>query len=169
MDEYFDLVDRERRSLNRIHRRGTPLEAGTYHNVVSVWTMNRDGRVLLTLRSANRPLMPNLWENTSGWVLTGESSVEAALRELEEETGIEATPEQTTLLGTLLKMQSFVDVYLVRVDIDPKSIRLQKEEAISYRWEDEAGLQVLHEEQLLAFPIAFEFEPFRTALRQAAL
>ena len=113
--------------------------------------------------------MPNLWENTSGWVLTGESSVEAALRELEEETGIEATPEQVTLLGTLLKVQSFVDVYLVRVDIDPKSIRLQKEEAISYRWEDEAGLQVLHEEQLLAFPIAFEFEPFRTALRQAAL
>jgi 8-oxo-dGTP pyrophosphatase MutT (NUDIX family) len=169
MDEYFDLVDDRRRSLNRIHKRGTPLETGTYHNVVSVWTMNSDGRVLLTLRSADKRLMPCLWENTSGSVLAGESSIGAALRELKEETGIEAGPEQITHLGTVLKMQSFVDIYLVRVDIDPKSIRLQKEEAISYRWEDEAGLQALHKERLLAFPLSYEFEPFRTALRKAAL
>lgn len=92
--------------------------------------------------------MPSLWENTSGSVLAGESSVGAALRELKEETGIEAGPEQITHLGTVLKMQSFVDIYLVRVDVNPKSIRLRKEEAISYRWEDEAGLQTLYDEQL---------------------
>ncbi|NLZ77056.1 MAG: NUDIX domain-containing protein [Spirochaetales bacterium] len=169
MAEYFDLVDEKRRPLHRVHRRGTPLEAGTYHNVVSVWTMNSDGKVLLTLRSASRSLMPNLWENTSGWVLAGETSVEAALRELKEETGIEATVEQTTLLGTLLIVQSFVDIYLVRVSIDPKSVFLQKDEAISYRWEDEEGLKALHDEQLLAFPVSYEFEPFRAALRQATL
>jgi len=110
--------------------------------------MTGDGRVLLTLRSENKRLMPSLWENTSGSVLAGESSVGAALRELKEETGIEAGLKQITHLGTVLKVQSFVDIYLVRVDVNPKSIRLRKEEAISYRWEDEAGLQTLYDEQL---------------------
>lgn len=168
MDEYFDLVDENRRSLDRTQKRGTPLEEGTYHNVVSVWTMNEDGRVLLTLRSTNKSLMPGLWENTSGSVVAGESSTEAALRELKEETGIIATKEQITHLGTVLKIQSFVDIYLVRVSIEPSSIRLQKEEATSYRWENESGLQDLYDEGLLAFPLSFEFEPFRKALRQAA-
>ncbi|AUD14346.1 hypothetical protein CW734_12755 [Planococcus sp. MB-3u-03] len=47
----------------------------------------------MTQRDPAKPL-PMLWETTGGSVITGESSLTGALRELEEETGLLARPEE---------------------------------------------------------------------------
>ena len=55
----------------------------------------------MTLRDKAKPVYPNCWENTGGAVLAGETSLEGALRELREETGLAAQPEALRLLDIL--------------------------------------------------------------------
>lgn len=161
MAEYWDLYDNDRNRLERTQLRGEMLEEGTFHVVVSVWTVNHENKLLMTLRSAEKELYPNLWENTSGSVVHGESSLEAALRELKEETGIEASEEEITFVGTARKASSFVDIYLVKKHIEPDSIILQQGETVDYRWVTFSELEEMDRQGLLAFPISFRFQQLR--------
>ena len=166
MAEYWDLYDTNRQPLGRTHLRGLPLDKDTYHVVVSVWTVNQDNKLLVTLRSAEKDLYPNLWENTSGSVISGETSREAALRELREETGIEAREDELQFLGTARKLASFVDIYLVRKYFDSETITLQEGETTAYRWVTLAQLEQMNQEGKLAFPVAFRFEQFRSVFKE---
>jgi len=161
MLELFDLYDIERKALGRVHQRGIPLPKGIYHVVVSVWTINERQQILLTLRSAQKHLMPNLWESTSGSVQAGESSLEAALRELQEETGIVAASDEIVFLGTTRKGASFVDIFVVRKKVDLSEIVLQAEETVAAKWVTFAQLQDMERQGELAFPISYQFPPFQ--------
>lgn len=96
--ELWDLYDKDRRPLGRTHQRGLPVPPGAYHLAVIVVILNPKGEVLLTRRAPEKDACPGWWENTGGSVLTGETSLEAITRELREETGLAARPEEFTLL-----------------------------------------------------------------------
>ncbi len=161
MPELFDLFDNERKPLGRVHQRGIAIPSGLYHVVVSVWTINERSQILLTLRSPQKHLMPNLWESTSGVVQSGETSLHAALRELEEETGIVAQPEEISFLGTTRKAASFVDIFIVHKKVDLSEIVLQTEETVAAKWVTFSQLQAMESRGQLAFPIAYQFPPFQ--------
>lgn len=161
MPEFFDLYDHERKPLNRVHQRGVPLPEDLYHVVVSVWTVNEKNQILLTLRSPDKQLMPDLWESTSGSVLAGEESRDAALRELREETGIVATSEEITFLGSVRKAASFVDIFVVRKNVDISEIVLQYEETVAAKWVTFEELKMMEQRGELAFPISYHFQPFQ--------
>ncbi|MGH0053945.1 MAG: NUDIX hydrolase [Sphaerochaetaceae bacterium] len=165
MPEYWDLYDHARTPLGKTHRRGDPLGEGEYHVVVSVWTVNQNNQLLITLRSKQKELFPGRWENTAGSVKSGETSQVAAIRELREETGIAAAPEEMMFLGTVLKVTSFVDIFLVRKVLNLDSIRLQKGETTDYRWISYEKLKELDRQGKLAFPL---FIPFQKAFEQLA-
>ncbi len=161
MPEQFDLFDNDRIPLGRIHQRGLPLAKGLYHVVVSVWTINERQQILLTLRSPNKHLRPNLWESTSGSVQAGETSLDAALRELREETGIVAASEEIAFLGTTRKEASFVDIFVVRKKVDLSEIILQTDETVAAKWVTFPQLQEIERRGALAFPISYQFPPFQ--------
>lgn len=91
--ELWDLYDKDRRPLGRTHQRGLPVPPGAYHLAVIVVILNPKGEVLLTRRAPEKDACPGWWENTGGSVLAGETSLEAITRELREETGLAARPE----------------------------------------------------------------------------
>ncbi|MGB4406309.1 MAG: NUDIX domain-containing protein [Sphaerochaeta sp.] len=161
MPELFDLYDNDRRPLGRVHQRGIPLPTNLYHVVVSVWTINERQQVLLTLRSPNKGLMPNLWESTSGYVHAGERSQDAALRELHEETGLVVASEEITFLGTTRKEDSFVDIFVVHKKVGLSEIVLQAEETVGAKWVTFSQLQDMERKGELAFPISYQFPPFQ--------
>lgn len=161
MHEYFDLYDTERRPLGRVLQRGIPLPKDIYHVVVSIWTINERQQILLTLRSPRKILMPNLWEGTSGSVHAGETSLDAAIRELREETGIVANPEEITFLGTARKAASFVDIFVTHKKVDLSEIVLQEDETVAAKWVTFPQLQEMERRGELAFPISYEFPPFQ--------
>jgi 8-oxo-dGTP pyrophosphatase MutT (NUDIX family) len=63
-------------------------------NVVRLVVLEASGRVLLLhVRDATQPEFGTLWELPGGGIEAGENYVQAAIRELREETGMEIGPE----------------------------------------------------------------------------
>jgi len=132
--EYWDLYDKNRKPLNKTHRRGIPLNDGEYHIAVYIVTINSNNQILTTHRSPEKEQYPDLWEITAGSAVSGESSECAALRELFEETGIKASPNELVKIGTLMGNTAFIDVYMIRKDIDITSLIMQPGETTEAKW-----------------------------------
>ncbi len=106
--------------------------------VVTVTVIDRRGRLLLFRREKPGQLFDNHWEVVGGRIEFGETSAEAARRELQEEAGISAKPEFVTVLEHVGRHLAFVPhsyhrvmfVYVAIVDT-PKVI---KSEHRHYRW-----------------------------------
>ena len=99
-DELWDILDRNRQTTGRLHRRGDTLPEGDFHLTVHIWMRRSDGMFLLTKRSPNKTF-PLLWETTAGSAIAGDDSLSAALREVREETGLILKPENGKLMFTV--------------------------------------------------------------------
>ena len=131
--ELNDIYDRNRKPTGKTHRRGTPWRKGEYGLVVCVWVYDGRGRVLLTRRAPEKSFA-GTWENSGGAAQAGETSLQAIVRELREETGIQAKPEEFTLLCTDRDKNCFFDFYCLRRDIPVAQIVLQPGETDMAKW-----------------------------------
>ena len=137
--ELFDLYDNLRQRTGETMVRGEPVPSGRWRLVVHICVFNSAGQLLIQQRQPFKDGWPNLWDVTvGGSVLAGETSQEGARRELQEEIGLEAdfstaAPDySTTFTG------GYDDVYILRMDPDLSSLRLQESEVQAIRW---AGLE----------------------------
>ena len=135
--EYNDIYDRERNRTGRLHRRGTAWESGEFGLVVCVWVYDGNGRILLTEKS-----FAGTWENSGGAAKAGESSLQAIVRELEEETGIRAEAGEFELLTTTRDKNTFYDHYCVKRDVPLERIVLLPGETDDAQW---ATFEQVHE------------------------
>ena len=124
MQEFNDIYDRDRKLTGRVHRRGTPWSKGEYGLVVCVWVYDGKGKVLLTRRAPQKSA-PGTWENSGGAVTAGEDSLTAIVRELYEETGITASPEEFELLDTCTERGTHYDHYCLHRDASKVRVVLQ--------------------------------------------
>lgn len=154
MDEYWELLDEDRNPIGKRHRRGEPMRAGEYHLVVEVWTVTPDGKILLTLRAPEKPLFPNLWECTGGSALAGESPREAAVRELKEETGLEAREEELVFLGSARSEDTIYDIFRFTRHVVLSDVTLQEGETTGARLVTPSELKGLLEGGAVASPVA---------------
>ena len=159
--ELWDLFDSARSPLGKTRLRGTPGSPGEYHIVVSIWTVDSAGHILLTLRDSTKESYPDRWENTGGSALAGETSRQAAARELMEETGIVAGENELIRLGEQVVRDSFVDHYLLRRDVPIGDIRLQEGETADARWVMLSQLDAMITDLSLAKPIGEQFNEIR--------
>ncbi len=127
--ELWDVYNENRVLTGKKHVRGKPFKRGEYHLVADIWTVAEDNRILVTRRHPNKP-SGLMWECSGGSVKTGETSVEGAVRELWEEVGIKAKPEELHLMHTICLKERFVDTYITRQNITMEDIKLQKEEVV---------------------------------------
>ena len=97
--EYNDIYDAQGKLTGRTHRRGTPWRPGEYGLVVCVWVYDGEGNLLMTRRAPGKSFA-GTWENSGGAAQAGETSRQAIARELREETGICADPQEFELLDT---------------------------------------------------------------------
>ena len=112
--------------------RGEKPRAGLYHVVVDILVRHRDGTYLL-MRRDPRKVLGGLWEASAGGsALRGETPLEAARRELREETGIEAG--SLTELGRLSNHDAFFFEFLCETDCPKDAITLQEGETVAWRW-----------------------------------
>lgn len=131
--ELWDLYDQHRTPLNQTAKRGKLIH-GQYHIVASIFTINKHGEILITLRSPDKEKAPNLWETTAGSVIAGETSKQAAMRELSEETSICLKEDAFIFLDTLEYDHTFWDCYVVFHDVAIDTLQLQPGETVDAKW-----------------------------------
>lgn len=131
--EFNDVYDCERNLTGKLHKRGTPWQPGEYGLVVCVWVYDGKGHLLLTRRAKGKSFA-GTWENSGGAVKAGESSLQAVVRELYEETGIQASPEEFELLDTDQDRNIFYDHYCLHRVVRLKDIVLLPGETDDVMW-----------------------------------
>ena len=107
--ELWDLYTRDRQLTGETHIRGEILPPERYHLVVHVWIKNSRGEWLISQRAANRPTFPLKWECVGGSVTAGEDSLTGAIREAEEEVGVDLDPVQGKLVNSTVR-EHFQDI-----------------------------------------------------------
>ncbi len=133
--ELWECLDSERIPTGRVAERGSSLHKGEYHLVVHACVFSSDERMLIQRRHPEKELWPSLWDITMGGsAVAGESSAQAASRELSEEVGITLDFKGKRPGLSVNYRQSFDDFYIVRWDGDIKSLKLQPEEVCEVRW-----------------------------------
>ena len=152
--ERWDLYTEDRKLSGKTMVRGEAVPYGLYHLVVGIWTVNSSGRVLLTLRHPQKEVYPNTWENSGGAAKMGETSLEAAVRELGEETGIQVAPEELIMLGSEGREGVFVDCYLLHKAVSLMQLQLQEGETVDARWATPYEVEQACEDGTMARPVA---------------
>ena len=117
--------------------RGEPIPDGLYHLVSEILVRHTDGEYLLMQRDPRKPNYGGYYEATAGGsALKGENALSCAMRELREETGIDAGT--LTNIGRFVSHDTIYETFLCVTDCDKKSVKLQEGETVSYKWISEA-------------------------------
>ncbi|MFI8189017.1 NUDIX hydrolase [Streptomyces sp. NPDC085946] len=100
-DEILDIVDEHDRVVGRSPR-GEAYARGLRHRCVFVRARDAEGRVFVHRRTPTKLVFPSLYDMFVGGVVgAGESYDEAALREAEEELGVDGLPRPAYLFKFL--------------------------------------------------------------------
>ncbi len=129
--EQIDIYDQYENKTGKICDRGIKMLDGEYQLIVTVWTVNHNKKLLITQRDPNKDFYGSYWECTGGAVIAGENQLEAAKRELQEETGIEADISQFQLFDKRFIGENIYYSYILHYDFCLNDILLQKGETVS--------------------------------------
>ena len=166
--ELWDLLDKDRNPLGITHPRGRqyPMPPHTYHTIVSVFTVDKDNRLLLTLRAPTKGMYPDYWEFTGGSGVSGEDSLTSARRELSEETGITVPAEELIFLGTIREPSAFMDCYLCRLNESGEdvAVALQEGETVDFQWVTFCEFETMIHKGLIPPPCAMRYGYVKQAL-----
>ena len=111
------------------------------------------GRILLTQRHPDKHY-PLYWECSGGSVLmTDESPDDAAVRELFEETGIEAEISELVQLDIIFGNHAIYYNYLLQRDIELSSLLLQENEVVDAKFADKSEYDKMKSENCFVPPV----------------
>lgn len=133
--EKINIYDENRYKTNKVVDRYEYRKQNNEFDLsVQIWIINSNEEILLTQR-ANKMTYPYMWECTEGVVDYNENSLDAAIREVKEEIGIDISPNEIYKLkiDKELEYPKFTDVYLCKKNINLADINLQKEECINVK------------------------------------
>ena len=156
--EIIDIYNKRREKTNKTSERGKEKD-GEYGLSVHIWIMNKEGKFLVQKRTKSRKRFPNMWSLTAGAVDTGETSLEGAIREAKEEIGINIEKEEFELILSIKRKHNFLDIWLVRKDIDLKDIVMQ-EEVQEVKWVTKEELEEMIKNDEVAGTVTLYYKMF---------
>ena len=162
--ELNDIYNEHRELTGRVHCRGTPWQPGEYGVVVCVWVYDGRGHLLLTRRAKGKSFA-GTWENSGGAAQAGESSREAIARELFEETGIKADPEEFEFLDSDKDRNMFYDHYCLKRRVRLKDVVLLPGETDDVMWASFGKVHWMIRSGKICKVIAHQFYRQENALR----
>lgn len=158
--ELWDLYTADRELTGETMVRGEPVPKGRYHLVVHVWIRNSAGQFLISQRAAGKAAFPLMWESVGGAVTAGEDSLTAALRETEEEVGVQLDPACGRRLHSTRRehFRDIMDDWLFHYDGDTDLRRATTDEVAQMRWMTVEEIRQLWNEGLMVHTLAYFFD-----------
>lgn len=130
--EYWDLFDHNGNFVRVMQKGKERIPNHLYHITVEIIPTDKAGHLLLTQRHWMKLRGAGDWEFPAGSALSGETAEAAAIRELQEETGLiaqELFKIQETLIGKMLRV-----TFLAAIpDLKTASVILQDGETMDWR------------------------------------
>ncbi len=137
--ELWDIYDENKQVTGRTMKRNDwILKDGEYHLTVLGVIRRTDGKYLITKRVMTKAWAPGWWEVSGGAAQAGETSKEAVMREVLEETGLDVQKAAGGYQFTYKRENPgegdnyFVDVYRFDMDFAESDLHLQVEETDGY-------------------------------------
>ncbi len=137
--EFWDIYDKNKQKTGRTMKRNDwCLADDEYHLTVLGVVRRTDGKYLITKRVMTKQWAPGWWEVSGGAAMAGETSKEAVLREVREETGLDVSDWEGGYQFTYHRENPgkgdnyFVDVYRFTGDFTEDDLHIQKEETDGY-------------------------------------
>ena len=150
--EIFDIIDENGNPTGKTVERSIAHAEGIRHRTAHLWIIRRkNGRteILLQKRSRNKDSFPGKFDTSSaGHIQAGDEPLESALRELKEELGIHAVPEDLQFAGKfpisfakefhgkMFRDEEIAFVYIYDHPVEIDRLTLQKEEVEEVQWFD---------------------------------
>ena len=138
MEEYFDVLDEEGIPTGVTKPKSEVHTKGYWHRTVHIWIINENNEILLQRRSNTKKRNPNILTiSCEGHVSAGESSLQGAIRELNEELGLKVNNDDLVFIKTIKRAENraddyynneFKDFYILRTNIKANDIVYPKEE-----------------------------------------
>lgn len=151
--ELWDIYDSRKQKTGRTMKRNDwCLKDDEYHLTVLGVVARPDGKYLITKRVMDKVWAPGWWEVSGGAAQAGESSEEAVVREVREETGLDVSGAEGGYVFTYHRENPgkgdnyFVDVYRFVLDFDESDVKIQEEEADGYKIASLEEIKALAEE-----------------------
>ncbi len=143
--ELLDELDENGLQTGRQLSRDLVHSSGAWHKTVHIWVLNPNQELLLQQRSFTKESHPGYWDiSAAGHCSSGDSSLEAARRELREELGIEVRQQELSYLFSVVQRfilnkgrfvdNEFCDVYLYRTRISGEKIAIDPAEVRQVRF-----------------------------------
>ena len=167
MEEQIDVLNADGTPAGYARGRTEVHAKGLWHRTVHIWAFDSKGRILFQLRSRVKENNPGRFDTScAGHISAGDSSVNAAVRELHEELGVhkssrdleylfEAKHESVLNGGSYLDNE-FYDVYRITLSDDEiKSLVPQPGEVDGFVWmtrEEFFAKHKLHPEKFVEHP-----------------
>lgn len=150
--EYFDVCDEYGIPTGKIVSRDEAHSLGICHRTSHVWIIRiEDGRyqVLLQRRSRNKDSFPGMLDTSSaGHIPAGAEPLDSAIRELQEELGIKAEPDDLVYAGQFqdhyelefhgkpFRDNEVANIFVYNKPVNIPDLVLQREEIESVGWYD---------------------------------
>ena len=147
--ELVDLLNNRKELTGETCERNSVPE-GKYRLSIHIWIVNDKNEILIQQRSASRKMFPNMWTNTGGACIAGETSIETVFRELKEELNVIPNIDDLELIASYKRKKDYVDVWLLRQNINIKDLKFNDNEVQAAKWVSiEEWKKLLIEEQAI--------------------
>ena len=155
--ELWDIYNAEREKTGATMVRGDKIQPGDHHIVVHVCVFNSKGQMLIQQRQPFKECWSGRWDiSAGGSAVAGDTSCVAIHREMLEEIGIDYDFTNIRPRFTVNFHGGFDDVYIIDLDVDISTLKLQYEEVNQVKWADK--------DEIFRMIDSEEFVPYRKSL-----
>ncbi|GBF20044.1 MULTISPECIES: NUDIX hydrolase [Arenibacter] len=175
MDELIDMLDADGNYTGKSIMKSEAHRKGVFHPSIHVWLYTKNGEILIQQRAINKDTHPGLWDvSVAGHIGAGEDVTESAIREVEEEIGLEITNEDLNKIGVFkyshqhhkdLLDCEFHHTFLCELKVPLSKLEMQKSEVADLNLVSVAAFKKELESEILSKKyVPYDMDYYNTVL-----